>query len=178
MDLKTITVDGLSVETTEAGAQAISKLSKDLETARKATDEQREAHGEALAAKDREIATRDAEIDDLKGKVLSDADLDARVNARADLIATAKQIADKNYDGLSDAEIRKTAVAAKLGQQALDGKSDDYVQARFDILAEDAHQDPVRKHIKNGAAQPKSAVDESFAGMVDDLQNAWKGGTH
>lgn len=174
--LTTITVDGLSVETTDAGAQAISKLSKDLADAQKAADTAAENHTTELKAKDTELATKDAEIDGLKKKQLSAEDLDKLVKDRGDLIATAKQIADKDYTGMSDNDIRKTAVAANLGQEAVDGKSEDYIQARFDILAEDTESDPVRKALKDGAAPKPATVDSAHAGMINDLQNAWKGG--
>jgi len=108
---------------------------------------------------------------------LSDADIDKRVIDRADLIATAKQIADKDYTGLSDEEIKSAAVVAKLGQATVDGKSADYISARFDILSEDATQDPVRKVIKNGEVVTGDSVDQAHAAMVDGLQNAWMG-TH
>ena len=178
MELMKITVDGLSVETTEQGAQAISKLTQDLATARKQVEDATEGHAGALAAKDKELAGKDAEIDTLKAKVLSDADLDNMVKDRADLISVAKQVADKDYTGMSATDIRKTAVAANLGQAAVDGKSEDYIQARFDILAEDAGQDPVRKALRDGSLQHKqTTVDAAHAGMVTDLGNAWKGGT-
>ena len=174
--LTTVTVDGLSVETTDAGAQAISKLQTELADARKELSKTENTHKETLTAKDTELALKDAKIDELTGKQLSDADLDKRVNARADLIATAKTIADKDYTGMSDSEIRTTAVVAKLGQKTVDGKSADYVSARFDILAEDAGQDPVRKVIKNGGGTVTGdVVDQAHAKMVNDLGNAWKG---
>jgi hypothetical protein len=144
--------------------------------ARQTLEDERTTHADALATKDGELATKDAEIDDLKSKLLSDADIDKRVNDRADLIATAKSIADKDYSGLSDADIRKTAVAAKLGQQTIEDKSDDYVQARFDILADDADEDPVRTAIRSGDAGNGDAADKAHSKMVDGMQNAWKGG--
>ena len=173
--LTTVTVDGLSVETTDAGAQAISKLSQDLADAHKATTDSAEAHITALAAKDKELATKDAEIDALKAKVLTDADLDKKVNDRADLIATAKGIADKDYTGMSANDIRKSAVTAKLGTEAIDGKSEDYIAARFDILAEDSTQDGVRKVLRDGDQKPKAtSVDQAHAEMVSGIGNAWK----
>ncbi len=174
--LTTITVDGLSVETTDAGAQAISKLSTELADARKAEVKAAEAHTTALKLKDTELATKDAEIDTLKKAVLSDEDLDKLVKDRGDLVAVAKQVADKDYTGMSDNDIRKAAVAAKLGQEAVDGKSDDYIQARFDILSEDAGIDPVRKVLKDGPKPKLESVDTAHAGMVTHLQDAWKGG--
>jgi hypothetical protein len=174
--LQTVTVDGLSVQTTDAGAQAISKLQTELADAQGKIVTNDKTHEGELATKDAELATKDAEIDSLKGKVLSDADIDKRVNDRADLIATAKQIADKDYAGLSDAEIKSTAVVAKLGQATVDGKSVDYISARFDILAEDATQDPVRKVVRGQIQPAGDAVDQAHATMVSGMENAWKQG--
>ena len=174
--LTTVTVDGLSVETTDAGAQAISKLQTELADARKDLVTTGTDHATALAAKDTELAGKDAEIDTLKATQLSDADLDKKVNDRADLIATAKQVADKDYAGLSDTDIRKTAVAAKLGQDTVDGKSDDYISARFDILSEDANQDPVRRVVRGNVQPIGDSVEAAHTAMIDNMQNAYKGG--
>lgn len=172
--LTTVLVDGLSVETTEPGAQAISKLIQDVADARKATEDAAEVHTTKLADKDKELATKDAEIDTLKKAALSDKDLDKLVKDRGDLISVAKQVADKDYAGMSAIDIRKTAVAAKLGQDAIDGKSDDYIQARFDILAEDTDQDPVRMALRGVDTHKPATVDAAHAGMVTDLENAWQ----
>jgi len=176
MDVKltTITVDGLSVETTDAGVQAIFKLNKELVDTRKVAEDSAVAHAATLAAKDKELATKDAEIDLLKGKVLSDANLDKMVKERADLISVAKQVADKDYTGMAANDIRKAAVVAQLGQAAVDGKSEEYITARFDILAEDANQDPVRKVLRTGDANRTTTVDQAHAGLVQNLENAWK----
>ena len=174
--LSTVTVDGLSVETTDAGAQAISKLQTELADAQTQLEASGTTHQGELAAKDAELATKDAKIDELEGNVLTDAEVYQLVNDRADLIATAKSIADKDYAGMSDAEIKSTAVVAKLGQATVDDKSTDYVSARFDILAEDAAQDPVRRVVRNGGVQPiADAVDQAHAAMVNTIENAWKG---
>lgn len=147
---RTVLVDGLSVETTDAGAIAINKLQKDLNDATALYVDACDKNKAALAVKDAELAKKDAEIDSLKGKVLTDAQIDERVKSRADLIATAKQIADVDYTGKSEAEIRKTAVVTKLGDAAVKDKPDAYVQARFDILADEAMVDPVRKILRTG----------------------------
>lgn len=136
--LRKVLVDGLQVETTDAGATAIEKLMKDLaSSAAKLTDAET-AHAAVVKAKDAELAKKDAEIDALKGKVLDGAALDAAVQARGDLIAKAKAIAPEvKTDGLSDAAIRKAVVVAKLGDAVKD-KPEAYIDVRFDILAEDA----------------------------------------
>jgi hypothetical protein len=172
--LTTITVDGLSVETTEPGAQAISKLMKDLADAHKATVDAAEAHKATIAGKDAELATKDAEIDTLKGKQMSDADIDQRVNDRADLIAVATSIAAKDYTGKSDDDIRKMAVVAVLGQDAIEDKSPEYITARFDILSEEATQDGVRRVLKTGATVSGNNVEKAHSDMVSHLTDAWK----
>jgi len=168
MTLKTIMVDGLSVETTDAGEQAIKKLQGQVSDAQTALKDAEAVRKTELAEKDKTIAAKDAEIDSLKTKVLCDADLDAKVKERADLIAVAKSIADKDYTGKNPVEIRKMAVSAALGDSAIAGKSDDYVIARFDILAEDAAKDPVRKHIQSNPATQVN--DNGYAASVAALQ--------
>jgi hypothetical protein len=172
--LTTIMVDGLSVETTEPGAQAISMLTQKLADAQKATVKTADAHKVELAGKDTELAGKDAEIDTLKGKQMSDSDIDQRVNDRADLIAVATSIAAKDYAGKSDDDIRKMAVVAVLGQDTIEDKSAEYIAARFDILSEDANQDGVRRVLKTGADSGNN-VDKAHSDMVSHVSNAWKG---
>lgn len=167
--LRKVMIDGLSVETTEQGAQAIDKLTKQVGDAKAENATLVSDHAKAVAAKDAEIAKKDAEIDALKGKVMDAAALDAAVTARADLIAKAKTVADQDYAGKSEAEIRKLAVAKKFGDAAIAGKSDDYVSARFDIAVEDsATADPVRQAVKDGVT-PAQVKDNGYSASVAAL---------
>ncbi|QND32161.1 DUF2213 domain-containing protein [Sinorhizobium meliloti] len=177
MDLRKILVDGLTVETTDQGAQAITKLQKDLESSAAKFADAEKAHQTALAAKDAEMAKKDAEIDALKGKILSDADLDKRVQARADLVTKAKVLAmDLKTEGLSDAAIRKAVVVAKLGDAAVADKSEAYIDARFDMLVEDASKngaDPFRTVVQQGLSQVSDAdrvVTDAYSQMVADMK--------
>ncbi|MER8806038.1 DUF2213 domain-containing protein [Mesorhizobium australicum] len=181
MDLRKVLVDGLTVETTDAGAQAISKLLGDLASSAAKITTLTADHATAIAAKDKDLAKKDAEIDGLKGKVFSDADLDKRVAARADLIGKAKAIAkDVKTDGLSDAAIRKAAVAAKLGDAAIADKTDAYIDARFDILVEDAVKgaggaDQFRTVVAGGLKAVDTApVATAHKAMTDHLSGAWQ----
>lgn len=134
-----------AVAVAAADAPAVEAFKAD---AAKKLDDAKAAYDDAIAAKDADLAKKDAEIDALKAKVLDGAALDAAVAARGDLIAKARAIApDVKTDGLSDADIRKAVVTAKLGDAVKD-KADAYIDARFDILAEDAEKvDPVRNVI-------------------------------
>ena len=168
---RTVQIDGLSVVTTDAGAQALEKLMKDMTAAEKNAAEE-------MAAKDGELAAKDAKIAEISKSILSDADLDAKVAARADLIGKAKAIAkDLATTGLSDAAIRKAAVLAVLGDAAIAGKSDAYVDARFDILSEDAAKgDPVADALKTGVTVATDARAEYVKGLgTAYLQSVGKG---
>lgn len=178
-DLRTVMVDGLSVSTTDQGAQAIEKLTRERDSARQATNDAASAHQTALAAKDAELAKKDAAIDDLKAKQLTDADLDKRVAARATLVTTAKAIAkDVKTDGLSDNDIRAAVVKAKVGDAAVADKSADYINARFDILAEGVAAggaDPFRAAVKDGQPPAGAATaDAAYKAMTDDMTSAWQ----
>lgn len=174
--LRTVIVDGLSVQTTDQGAQAIDKLTKQLADAGVNIKSLTDAHTTALALKDGELAKKDAEIDALKAKQLSDADIDKRVTARADLLTKAKTIADADYTGKTDAEIRKAVVIAKLGDAAVAGKADAYIDARFEILVEDASKDPAgdpfRKHMIQQDGKPgENPADVARAKMLADFNS-------
>ena len=175
-DLRMIMVDGLQVETTDAGAAAIDKLTKAL----KDTQDGFEAFKAKAKAKEeddeKEMAKKDAALAAADAAKLDDSALDARVAARADLITRAKLVAkDVATVGLSDAAIRKAAVVAVLGDAVIAGKSDAYVDARFDILADDAAKgDPIKD------AKPVVKTDDSLDAIYADrnksLSDAWKGG--
>ncbi|WP_430439076.1 DUF2213 domain-containing protein [Shinella sp.] len=179
MNLKTVTVDGIPVEVTDQGATVIATLQQRLADATTKMSTADAAHVAALAAKDAELAKKDAEIDALKAKVLDDKALDAKVQARGDLIATANKIAkDVKTDGLSDADIRKAVVVAKLGDTALAGKTEAYIDARFDILADEAkaNVDPLRQTLLNRDA-PADLTDsaKAYSEMLARDRNAWMG---
>lgn len=158
-NLRKVLVDGLQVETTEAGEVAINALKAKVADSADRLTAANDAHAASIAAKDSEIAKRDAEIDDLKAKVMDAAALDAKVAARSDLIASAKKVADLDYTGKSDAEIRKMAVAKKFGDAAIADKSDVYVEARFDIAVADSAKDPVREAFKDNGRTPSNLND-------------------
>lgn len=170
-DNRTVVVDGLTVETTQQGAEVITKLQGLLSDSKTQLDTAKTLHDTALATKDAELATKDAKIEELEKSKVSDADLDKLVTDRADLIAKAKLVKDGEYKG-SPADIRKAAVVAVLGDKAVEGRSEAYVDARFDILAEDAEKaDPVRKGLADGKT---TEVKDSQTAYDERISNAWK----
>jgi hypothetical protein len=163
----TLLIDGLQVPNVSDEAKAaIEKLQGQVKDERAARAADKTAHDKALAAKD-------AEIDDLKTKVVDQAKIDQLADAKAAVVSDAKKIAgDKLGDtaGKSVAEVRRMAVAARLGDAAVADKSEDYIEARFDTLkdakADDSQPDPLRSAI---ASQPAVIADVS---SVRDLARA------
>lgn len=176
---KNVIVDGLTVETTDAGAQAIDKLqkvvaAKDAEITTNAAD-----HAKALAAKDAKIDAQATEIKTLKDSQLDDAAIDAKVAQRAELISDAKLISgDAELKGTDD-EVRAIAVTEALGADSIDGKDAAYVNARFDIAVEDAKKDskdktkPFQKAVKDSKGKV-SSNDNGQADYEQRTRDAWK----
>ncbi len=134
--VKKIVLDGLQVDLSDADAvaAAISKLHDKATTAETALADATTAHDKAMAAKD-------AEIDDLKTKVVDQDQIDALADAKAEVVGKAKLVVgDKLPDtkGKTVADVRRMAVATKYGDAAVADKSDDYVEARFDALTADS----------------------------------------
>ena len=75
--------------------------------------------------------------------------------------------------GLSDADIRKAVVAAKMGDKMPADASQAYIDARFQIFAEDtATSDTVRDALRTPPAQVVS-LDAAYAERNANLSNAW-----
>lgn len=173
--LKTVVLGDKAVQIAAADAPTLDAYK--AAEAKRLADAQA-THDAAMALKDAALAKAEAERDAAQAKVLTDAALDARVAARASLVATARRIVgDVTTDGLSDAAIRKAVVAAKIGDAAT-GKSDAYIDARFDVLAEDAGKaDPVANAMLNAPVNLGDAKAQAEAARHDyhaALRDAWK----
>ena len=193
MDLRKIVFDGITIEVTDAGAQAIEKLQKQLgDTSAQLTKATTE-HSSAIAAKDKELATKDAELEKLKKEGGSEKLMDM-VSELAEVIGKSKLVADGiEFKGKSLSEIRKMTVAKVLGDEAIKGKSDDYIAARFDGLVEDAgngddngddrsqsfdrggRRDPIRDGFRDGEPKGKNTREAAFDENISYLSDAWKG---
>jgi len=182
--LRTVVVDGLSVQTTDQGAQAIDKLQKAIADAAKKASETETAHTAALAAKDADLAKKDEEIGTLKAdlKKAQDAapkpaDIDKLVADRAMLVTTVKAIDAKiEVAGKTDADLRKAAVAAKLGDEMVKDASEAEIAGMFKALAKDVKAaDPFAAAVKDGiqsTGDADKAVTDAYAAMVKDMQSA------
>lgn len=191
MNLRKIIVDGFEVETTDAGASAITKLLSTVADRDSAIAKLNDDHAKAIAAKDTEIATKDTKIADLEGKQLKPEQIDALVADRTSLLSKAAKLVD-NFDGKGKSadQIKREVVAAKCGDAAVKDKSEAYIEARFDGLIEglsaaDQGNDQFREALANtsgpvptldgktlSVADAQRAEREAFSQSVD--LNAWR----
>ena len=190
MALKTIIVDGLPVETTDAGEAAINLLRGKLSDAAKAMETATAAHTTAITTKDAELATKDAEIVTLKKAVedakVTPAQMRAAGQAFAKTVADAKVLAPTLTvtDAMDEPAIKKAVVSAKLGDAAKDW-TDAQVDVSFNTLAAgvtDAQRtavgtDPLREHIRDHSSvnvgDAAAQADAAWKKSGDDL-NAWR----
>lgn len=183
--LRTVMFDGLSIETTDQGAQAIEKLQSQLQATK-------DGHATVIADLQKQIADRDAQLGVKDGEIkkLQDAaikpeQMDRMIADRADLVSKVKAL-DAAFDctGKSPADIRRAVVSAKMGDAKIKDKSDDYVAALFDTLASApgstivSHNDTVRHALANHGSAPVPTTDkmvvDAHAEYVKSLQDGWK----
>jgi hypothetical protein len=138
---------------------------------------------DAIAAKKKSDEEKDEEIGKLKAEVkkakdASVIDVDALVAARTELVGQVKAM-DASIDpkGKTDAELRKAAVLAKLGDGIVKDASDAEITGMFKALAKDAATtNPVATALRNGVVNvgdAQSLADKALAKANTDL-NAWR----
>lgn len=173
-DTRAVLVDGLSVVTNDAGAQAIAKLMADKVALTAAHDAALAAKDALVAAADAKLAKAEAERDAALANVLDAAALDARVAARGDLVARVKALAPAVVaDGKSDLDVKKAVLIAR--KVVIDGKSDAYIEARFDTLVEDhAGADKTAADLAD-KTNPVNDADAEAKALADaNNHNAWR----
>lgn len=141
------------------------------------------AHDKAMGAKDAELSTLGDQLKAVEAKVLSDAQIDERAAARAALFDSAKKLAPTLADSarsLSDAELRRAVLVARLGDAKVKDKSDDWCCGVFDSLALHVAPtpDPVITHRTLAPTSDSLRIDDSdptgYNAFTDSLVNGWK----
>ena len=150
MTLRTIVVDGISVETTDQGAQAIEKLTKEnkqladmastdakaaADTLKSTVDKLTTDHAAVVAEKEKELGAKDGEIKALKDAAMTPEKLDVLVADRSALIGKASQIVkDADFSGKTDEQIQAICVDAHYGESTAKDKSAEYVAGMFGAI--------------------------------------------
>lgn len=90
------------------------------------------------------LDTAQGTIDELKTKAdkqISPEEMNNIAKERADVLGVAGHVGLEKFEDLSNADIKKAVVLKKNDGLNLDGKSDDYVNARYDSICEQIKQD-------------------------------------
>ncbi len=173
--LKTVVLGDKAVQVSAADTITIEAFKTGQE---KALTDAADAHKAQIDAKDAEIAKKDAEIQKLTDAQISDEEIDKRVTDRAVLVDKARLIVkDFKPEGLTDSDIRKKVVVAKLGDDAIADRSQAYIDARFDVLVEDADKvgdDPLKLALGD-AKKTQDDLGKVYSDRRTSLADAWKG---
>lgn len=173
MELKTVVLGDAAVQVAvgdlaaiEAYKVAMTKKLSDAEAAKKKVEED----------KDEEIGGLKAKLK--KAEDAAIVDVDALVAARSELVASVAAIDSSIVaKGVSDADLRKAAVAKKLGDAAVAEVSDAEITGMFKVLAASAKPaNPVADALKSGVkvvGDAANQMQDAFAKANQDI-NAWR----
>lgn len=170
LNMKKIRLDGKEFEVSEEVASRLDSLETDNSSLK---DTNR-----GLTAK---ADTLEGERDGLKVKLEAElkkdhsAEIAEKVKARIALISKAAEFLKKDEDisGLSDRDVQIKAVTAVLPESKFDGKSDEYVAARFDSICEFKKDAKLAEHFKvasNKTDGVEDKTDEAAALSSKSLQ--------
>jgi len=175
VNLKSVLVDGITIQTTDQGAEALSRLQGELRDQATELASSLESHRTAILAKDSEIGELKAKLADAEKRVPSSLELDALARARADLIAQARGLsANLQIDGLSDSEIKRAAVLSLYGDELVRDSSEAEISGMFKAALGNRKGDPVRGAFSDLRAGQSSREDNGQGAYEARLRDAWK----
>lgn len=177
MNLRSIVVDGITIQVTDQGADAITKLQGQLADKDKQIADAETAHATTVKAKDTEIGELKVKLADAEKAKPTAQQLDALATERANVIDAAKKLkSDIQVDGKTLADIRKEAVAARFGDEMVKDASEDMISGMFTAATKDASApvDPVRGVLLSRDAKPQTA--DSQTTYENRVTDAWKHG--
>lgn len=193
-NIRTVMVDGIPVQATEASATVIDTLQSRVKRASEDNLKLVSDHAteikvlqDRLSQADKDLAERDVELKTLKDKAADAGAIDKLVADRVDVLTKAKALGLKDEDVRSktNEDVVRLAVSKKLGDSAVAGKSYDYVLCAFDLYSKNSDgqvkdHDPLAEAVRrsggigSATVTDEAAAEEAHAKMVADMQNAYK----
>lgn len=139
----------------------------------------RKRHLADIAQKDAQIAAINREIETRKAKL---QDQDAEIHRRALALVDAKNTAKKIFpnfegDGFTSAlDVRREVVRRRCGDAAVEGKTEAYIDERFEILVARVNVDPFAVVASEGfrTNDAKAECDRAYEDMVQRLRDSHK----
>lgn len=170
--LKTVVLGDSAVQVAVTDVAAIEQF-KTAST--QALADAKATHKTAIEAKDEEIGTLKADL--AAAKAAAVIDVDKLVADRSTLVTQVKAI-DAKIDptGKTDADLRKAAVASRLGDEMVADAGESEINGMFKAIAKDAKPaDPVRDAFSRGVtANDADIVDTAQAAYVARLTRQTK----
>lgn len=190
-DTVKVKIKGVDHEMGETAGQAVAVLVADSETLLQRVADAEEAKTKAEEEKDefeKKKEKAEGEKDAAMALVADASDtatLDARAEARAAVLTTARRLHPKVVtDGQSNEDIRRSVVSELTTMDAavLKEKGDPYIEARFDGLAEGGGEskrfaDRNLPHTKDGVDPTADTAVVARRKATTDLEDAWKTGS-
>lgn len=181
--MKTVTHDGKSYEVADDVAAVITKLQADAKGTLDTLKDGLAVFDDAKAmladmkakqeANDKALADAKAEAEAAKKAVPTADQLHAMAAELSVVVDAAKRIApDLDVKGKTADAIKFAAVTHVVGDDAVKGKSADYIAATFDHLMNTNDADPVAKALASNITGDASA--KAYKAYDDHLANAWK----
>ena len=193
--LKKINLDGIDYEAEETVIKALNaekaradKAEKDacgtkkeldeaVANAKKAKDELEKKISEIEAERDTQKEKADSlekEVAELKASNLDSKVIDAAVNAKMELLTTAKKANVEVKADMSDMDIKKAIITSAFPNAKFDGNDDVYIQARYDAtveMLEERNDAQNRQFISD--LPPENHADENDARnrMIERMKN-------
>lgn len=146
-------------------------------------EDARKRHIAEIAQKDAEIAAINREIEGriaaLRAKLKDqDAEIERRALALVDALETAKKIypAFDGKDFASALEVRREVVRRRCGDAVVDGKTEAYIDERFELLAARVNADPFAVVMADGlrSLDPRAESERAYQESVQRLRDAHK----
>jgi len=176
MNLRPFVVDGITIQVTDQGADALTKYQQRLADTAAQLESLKTQHAAEIATKDAKIGELTVELQQAKDAAPTAQMLDAMAAERSAVIDAAKRLkADIVTDSKSLADIRKEAVAAKFGDELVKDASEDTIKGMFLAATKDAAApDPVRDTLMHRDARPgPQQVQDSQTEYETRLRDAW-----
>jgi len=187
-----ITIDGVDFEVPDQAVQAVNKLQARLTDAEEKTkedeEEMKKKEDEMEEAKKESEKTEDSlksQLKDATSKIPNAKSLDKLVADRVAIVEDAKLVSPEIvWEGKDSADLMKEVVLSKRPNVQLDSQSDEYIRASFDIMVDQAKQDPqfaIDEALKTTLVDGKPVDNRSPSVIARDAagernRNKWKTG--
>lgn len=175
-EMKKVTIDGVSCEAEAPVVATLHQLTEKIKI-------DSAAHQDAMDELQANLDTVEAERDQLKAdkaeleKKLADApaDFQARVDARLALVQAAKDTGVEIKADMSDKDIKVAVIAKADANFKADGRSDAYIDGRFDAALDSLKPDAsasrqATSNIKTDSVEKPAGQKQVFANRIDQAE--------